>query len=215
MQRGFTGIFLLIWLLGLLVIFAGFYIYIKDNRTVNQTPEVVLLPTPTPSPWKVYTNDKYGLQIRYPLLGVIHEKDRYIEGECGQVLKEQKNEIILDNLFKIKIVGWQGTIAEYLTVLGAKNQYDLELLDNAGAEEAVKVIGLKKGAEYAVGYPPLVYVQAIYKKNGNIFIVKSIPFHQTLGGCIDPAVMDPVKYAKFQDQEWKTINNLKFVDLAE
>lgn len=182
------------------------------------------IPSPTERPvlWKTYHNTKYGFELAYPVRGVIHMDEQYQEGECGDKIKEkaqQTGRIIqtyvaettrVDNFFEIVVLDWNGTIEQYLGAIGAKEQYELNFFSGSLAEEAVEVVGLKKGAEYAVGYPPLAYVSHIFRKGPHLFLVKNLLTHDDVGGCINPAVLDPVKYEKFVNQKWDLKASFKF-----
>lgn len=211
MQRGFAGIFLAVGLLLAALAGSWYFIQVQNAKPVVSPVRAVQPPTPTPSPWKTYTNNKYGFIIDYPIEGVIHQEDEYLEGECGQAIKEEKGgKIVFDNLFEMQIVPWKGSVDEYLISKGAKNAYESELLTGSGADEAIHLVGLKKDFEVAVGYPPLVYTHYVYKKGENIFTVKTPPTHNNPGGCVNPNIIDPVKYAKYQKEGWDFAKSFRF-----
>lgn len=223
MPRGFIGVYLM---LALITVSALGVIFLmlsgkKGNleslpvqpKTVDAVVDPTLTPTPIPI-WKIYTNEKYKFQVTYPARGVIHNTDDYSEGECGEAIKETVNgggsTILVDNLLEIQVFPWTGTLDDYLIQRGAKNQYNFEVIEGSGALEAVKVLGLKQGAEYAIGYPPLVYIRDMYKKDNNLILLKTIPFHPNVAACVDPHLVDPVKYAKYLEQGWNMDDSLKF-----
>lgn len=207
-NKGFTAVYLLIAVV--IVLIGGVYCFTRPVKPVFLQPQI--LPTPTPSPWKTYINQKYGFSFTYPKEGVIWQEKGYQEGECGQAISEEKDQLFLDNFYKIQIVSWEGTVDDYLISRGAKNQYNIEPLEGSGADEAIKVLNLKKGSEYAVGYPPLVYIDYIYKASPGdfIFLITNFPSPTNKGGCIHPKVLDPAKYAKYINQGWDFGKNFKF-----
>lgn len=189
----------------------GFYFW--NNKSDNKLPvpnQIFTSPTPTLSPWKTYVNNQLGMKITYPGEGVILTDKSYAEGECGKAIKETGSEISLDNFFKIKIVPWTGTLDEYLVSQRAKNAYDLEKIEGSGADEAINLVGLKKNFEVAVGYPPLVYVKYLFKKGDNLYLVSRFQNPINKGGCINPEVLDPSKYAQYLDLGWNQKNSFKF-----
>jgi hypothetical protein len=99
---------------------------------------------------------------------------------------------------------------EFIASKGAANKYDLEKIISTNADEAVAFKGLKKGVEYAVGYPPMAYTAALYKKGELILQIISIQNPGNFGGCLNPDLVDPVKYDKYKKLDWKLENNLKF-----
>lgn len=204
-------------LLGIVLIFSlGGYIWLRNYSNKNTT--LILTnktsPLPTPSPWKAYTNTQYGFQLTYPKEGMILSKDGYVKGECGQAIGEEKNQegetIKFDNFFEIRIVKWSRTIGDYLSFKGAKNIYDLKLTASSSAYQGIKLLGLKKGVEYAVGFPPLVYVNYIYQKGNHLYIFKDLEHPENLGGCINQIFLDPVKHAHFKNLKWDLDQSLKF-----
>ncbi|MCL5783924.1 MAG: hypothetical protein M1142_01015 [Patescibacteria group bacterium] len=201
-----------------------------DNITakVNIAPPVnaqVATPSPTPTPilWKTYTNSKYQFQLTYPAQGMVLTKEGYREGECGQAIGEgtqQSNRIIpgpvqetikMDNFFEIVVLNWPGTIDQYLESLGVKNKYDIFSFSSSGADEAIQVIGLKPGKEYAIGYPPLAYVNYIYKKEDNLFLIKGLYDPENYGGCIAPSQLDPAAHDHLKIKNWDIKQSLQFI----
>lgn len=217
-NKGYVGVFVLILALLLISGAGGYYLYGQKSDPVPTPVFPQTTSTPTPDPhWKVYKNSTYGFQLAYPAKGVIHKEEEYVEGECGGAIKEKKSGsgsiIDFDNLFEMKIIPWSGSIDGYLASQGAKNKYELEVVATVSAkvDEAVSFHGLKKGVEYAVGYPPLVYVSYVFKKDGNIFVIKNDPNHKNPGGCVNPNFIDPVKYAKYKNQGWDFAKSFKFI----
>lgn len=208
-QKGFAILIILVVIILLILIaLGGFYFW---NKSANKLPApkvpinvlVSPTPTPTPSPWKTYVNEKYGFQVTYPKTGVILTEKSYIEGECGTAIKEIKPGIIdVDNFFQVKIIDWKGTIADYLVSQRAGDIYNTEVIEGSGADEGIYLVGLKKDFETAVGYPPLLYVKYLFKKGNNLVIVSTFLHPENLGGCINPEVLDPSKYAKYTNSGW-------------
>lgn len=211
-EKGFVGFFLLIILIAVVLVGGFYFVKSKEQKPLIK-PEIKVQPTPTPSPWATYINSKYNFSLTYPKLGVIHGENEYFEGECGKEIKEQPNVIIFDNLAEIQIVSWDGSLDDYLVSKGAFGQYDLSPVASSSAYQLIEVIGLKKGAEYAVGYPPLVYINYIYKRDTNVFLIRIPPTHNNIGGCVNPNLVDPVKYSKYKDQGWDFKKNFTFLEI--
>lgn len=174
----------------------------------NTAPKTIIYhsntPTPIPTPsLKSYTNTKYGFTFEYPIKGITQKENIYSEVDCGNAIKENGNEILVDNLFKIQILNWTQSLDDYLISRGSKTTYEFEpISSNMSTESAVKVIGIKKGLELAsIGYPPLMNVNAIYKKSNNLFLIINFE-NPTNEGCINPKELDYTKYEKYIDQNW-------------
>lgn len=219
-SKGFAyPVILVAIVLLILVSLGGIYFW---NRSVNKltAPKVSVkvlalptsTPTPTPSPWKTYVKEKYGLQLIHPKEGVILTDKGYVEGECGKAIKENGDKIDFDNFFQIRIIPWTGTIADYLVSKGAGKIYNTEIITNSGADEGIYLVGLKKDFEVAVGYPPLLYVKYLFKKGNNLIIVSNYLHPENLGGCINPDVIDPIKYAKYISPVWDQKTSFKFIN---
>lgn len=189
---------------------SGFLIYSTQSKT---EPTLVLAqitqPTPTPSPWKVYS-DPAGFNLTYPREGVMVEKDGYTLGECGQQIKNEGETLLVDNFYKIKAVVWQGTLDEYLIQAGAKNSYETVGLEGSGADEAAELLRLKEGFEIAVGYPPLAFTKAVFKKGEQVYLLQTFNIVNNFGGCILPEIADPVRFSDYHNLSWDIIHSLKF-----
>lgn len=180
------------------------------SPTLTQAP---YSPTPTIDPnLKTYTNIKYGFSFEIPIKGITQKGNEFSEIDCGNAIKETANPVLIDNLFKINILNWTQTIDDYLISKRAKDIYTFEQILNSNADEAVKVVSLKKGLEVAsVGYPPLMHIQAIYKKDDNLFIIEDF-VNPSNAGCINPNDLDHTKYSKYVDQNWNVLKSFKFPD---
>lgn len=194
-----------------------------DQQALNQKSQEVLKEKEEESKWKTYTNKKYGYSLKYPRVGMTLAEEDYLEAECGnaiQTKKKQEGRVIssfvtdvigVDNFFEILVLEGPESIDEYLENIWAKNDYNLEFFDGSLADEAVEVKGLKVGAEYAVGYPPLTYVTHIFRKGEKIFLIKNLIHPVNLGGCIHPDWLDPVKHAHLKVRNWDLKESFKFL----
>lgn len=190
----------------------------SDIGTKQQTLAPYLqtvVPKVTPSPWKTYHNGQYNFDVRYPSTGVIAESDAFTKGECGNAIKVGDNKnavssIKLDNFFEIKIVNWDKSIDDYLKQQNSVNIYNIRIISNSGADESIALEGLKKGVEYARGFPPLAYVVALYRKNDKLFILQSFQTPNNFGGCLAPSNVNPADYPEITGQEWNMTESLKF-----
>lgn len=222
-NKGFAGIYILLIVLIIGAVTGGAY-FLKKAPTLpviqasiqaTVTPIPTITPTPTPIVWKTYTNSIYGFSLNYPKKGMILGEEDYFEDECGNSIKEKTDalgyHIRFDNFFEVKIIKREKNIEEYLKSIGAYKMYDLEPITGSGADEAVKVIGLKKGSEIAVGYPPLMYTTHIYKKGDNIFSVIGLENpNKGWEGCTAAVVLDPVAHAHLEVRDWDIAKSLKF-----
>lgn len=232
MPRGFAAVCLTIFFLVVLGVGAVFLIVLNKTKVnvvtskVGPASAVTSLPTPTPVPsWKTYTNSKYRFELTYPKEGMILKETGFEAGECGGAIKAggvQTGRIIsrfvsetiqVDDFFEILVLNWPKSVEEYILAIGAGDQYNLKLIEGSLAEEAVEVVGLKKGAEYAVGYPPLAYISHIYKKGGKLFLIKNLLHPQNLGGCVHPSLLDPVSHShlKVKSSDWDLGKSWKFL----
>lgn len=195
----------------------------EEIKTQTKKPIIKVSPSPRPDPkadnFKTYVNTKFGFEFKYPAKGVIQKEKETAEGECGDSIKENADGILVDNFFQIKIMDWQGTIDDYLIQIGARNKYELETIEASNADEAIKVISIKKGLELSsIGFPPLMYVSNIYKKDTNLFII----MHKThppepinLNGCLNPKDLDFTKYPQYANQIWDVAASFKFFPKAK
>lgn len=184
-----------------------------DGSWVSRTgPKCEFAPCPAPTiNLKSYKNTKYGFELSYPAKGIIQNGTDFSEGECGNVIKETGNNILVDNLFKIQVVDWTKTIDDYLVGKGAKKIYEIKPIIGSNADEAIEIAGIKKGLEVtSVGYPPLMNIPYIYKKGDNLFQIIYF-LHASNGGCINPKDLDHTKFPKFADQNWNVKDSFKFI----
>lgn len=211
-QNGYITILVIFTALVILV-GAGSYLLnnqndqVKGSHTLNQANII----SPPASPWKTYTNNILGFDITYPRVGVVVTEEGYQQGECGLAIKESSKEtILIDNFYKIKTVDWEGTLDEYLVKAGAKNSYETAPLEGSGAEEAVELLRLKEGFEIAVGYPPLAFTKAVFKKGDNIYLMQTFNVVNNFGGCILPATADPTQFSDYHKLDWNILTSIKF-----
>lgn len=214
-QAGIAHIFLILIIIVVIVFGIVGYLFFKQTQLSTNVKGVNLIPkaTPTsaPSPWKIYENEKYKFKITYPRVGAIWNEGELNEGECGNAIKEDNEVILVDNFYKLKKTPFEGTLEEYLTSQRAANAYEREAIVESGADEAIKLLGLKNGFEVAVGFPPLAYVKAIFKKGDSVFLIQEIVHNPSnAGGCVQPAVVDPTKYPEISNQNWDIVTNFKF-----
>lgn len=202
----------LVLVLVIFVLAGGYFYWQKVDKVSEYTP-VVVRPVPSIplSPWKVYKNAENNFTVTYPKTGLIWSKDGSFVGECGSVIKEEKNIVSVDNFYKIKKVSFEGSLDEYLVSQRAKNAYITEPLADTGADEALKLVRLKPDFEIAVGYPPLLYTKAVFKRNDEVFLLQEIIYNpDNEGGCVQPSVVDPSKYPDIAKLEWDLPKSIKF-----
>lgn len=148
-------------------------------------------PTPQSTHMKTYNNEGYNLLIEYPEKS-LNPQNKVIE--CGDFIFEEET-IGIDNLAIIQVSDWDRSIGEYLKYLGAADLYNVSAIFDSGAQQALALNSLKtrwKGE----GTPPLWDVEAIYKKDGKIFLVMNSQFLNS--GCLNPT------------DGWKIENHLRF-----
>lgn len=224
-EKGFTGVllivgFLVILVLLVLVMFLGKVAWVQISKLqIVSPPKAQPTPAPpppiTPSPWKTYINNKYNFELAYPAKGITIKETEHQEGECGTYISEKSSggeeRILVDSFFEIKIISWEGTLEDYLRQKGAWDAYNFEQILNTGADEAVEVRGLKQEVSYAVGYPPLRFITRIFKKGEKLFLIQDFHNAEYFGGCLNPKVLDPVKYTNIVNLEWDLKKNFKFL----
>ncbi|MDO8639087.1 MAG: hypothetical protein Q7R43_05930 [Candidatus Daviesbacteria bacterium] len=212
MHKGFAHPVVLL-VVFLLLLVGGIWFFTRQptsSSVISQVTSLKVSPTPTPSPWKTYKNDQYGFELTYPREGVLVTDKGNIEGECGNAIGEESGKINVDNFFQVKVIDWSGTIQDYLVSKGAGTIYNTEIIEGSRALEGLYLVGLKKDFEVAVGYPPLLYVKYLFKKGNNLILVSNYLHPTNLGGCINPDVIDPIKYKKYLDLGWDQKNSFKF-----
>jgi len=207
-QKGFSLILAVLIVAALL---AGGLYFSRSQKITSPAQLITSLPIPTPSPWNIYQGD--GFEITYPKNGVIAQDHGYTEGECGTGIKEDprdKSVLLFDNFFKIKEISWDKTLDEYLISTRAKNAYETDVLEGSGADEAIKLLKLKPGFEVAVGYPPLAFTKAVFKKGEKVYLLQSFNTITNFGGCVLPTIVDPVKYPEVSKSTWDPLTRIKF-----
>lgn len=215
-ETGFALLPLMLAIVLIILLSIVAYFYWQTAQNVAKAPESLsVVKTPEPSAsvslWKTYENQENKFEISYPVRGLVWSKEGYSTGECGLAIKEEKDIVTVDNFYTIKFSSFDGTLDEYLVSQRAKNAYEIENIVDSGADEAVRLLRLKPDFEIAVGYPPLFYVKAVFKKGENIYLLKEI-IHNPVneGGCVQPAVVDPTKYPDIAKQEWDLAKSIKF-----
>ncbi|RJP47558.1 MAG: hypothetical protein C4584_00185 [Armatimonadetes bacterium] len=195
-----------------IIAFTSFY-FISQSATNQPISQVIPKPTLTPTPiptTKTYTNSEYGFMVTYPIEGIVFDIQKSKPGKCGNLIKKENQDIRIDNLFIVKVTNWTNTLNDFLKSKGALDEYELIPLQNTGADAAFEVGPLKKDVEYAVGFPPLMYIESIYKKGDYIFMTSYSPTMEKAGGCLNPAHLDQTKYPMYYDESWNIKNNIKF-----
>lgn len=189
---------------------SGFLVYSIQPKSepILALPQIVK-PTSTPSPWKTYS-DPAGFTLTYPRVGAVVEEHKYVLAECGNKIKTEGGILLVDNFYKIKTVDWTGTLEDYLIQAGAKNAYETKVLEGSGADEAVELLRLKEEFEIAVGYPPLAFTKAVYKKGDQIYLMQTYNVINNFGGCILPEIADPARFADYHKLNWDITQSLKF-----
>lgn len=186
-----------------------------NNQNLTELSKKIVDQKAEEAKWKRYQNSQYNFELKFPGRGIVLGEKDDLEGECGGAISEKsKGNILVDNFFEIKVAEGQETVENYLASIAAKDQYNLESFTAEGADEAVEVLGLKKGAEYAVGYPPLIYVTHIFRQGERIFLIKDFLHPENIGGCINPKVLDPVKYPKIANKDWNLKKSFKFITVS-
>lgn len=207
-QNGSITIVLLLFIIftGL----TGFLVYsIQPKSESIIALAQIVKPIPPPSSWKTYS-DPAGFTLTYPRVGVVVGEHAYILAECGNKIKTEGGILLVDNFYKIKTVDWTGTLDDYLIKAGAKNAYETKILEGSGADEAVELLRLKEGFEIAVGYPPLSFTKAVYKKGEKIYLMQTYNVVNNFGGCILPGIADPARFTDYHNLNWDITQSLKF-----
>src|SRR3989344_2183908 len=150
-QRGIAS--LLILLIVLIVLVAGgvwYFLGSKGNTPIKITaPQLIASPSPTPDSWNTYTNKDYGFEVTYPATGVVINKEGALSiGACGNAIKTNSsasaiNNVTVDNFFGIKVLPWDGSIADFMKSKGAVQKYNTNVVNGTGADEAIALNGLR------------------------------------------------------------------------
>lgn len=194
-------------------------------------PPTTITSTPTPidvtASWKTYTNKEYGFEIKYPRVAKVFQNSESWSksGECGKGIKQgftesdktengfvqqYEHQIFIDNFTTIRIKKWDKSINEYIKSQKADGFWETKIIQESNADEAIKLNQTKALKPYE-GYPPLSYVDAIYKKNGKLFFLMSSQGFNSLDGCVlESDLKESVNSTfKFIDNlaDWKTYKN--------
>ena len=178
-----------------LLIFLNFPTFKITQVSYSETTKdkYVSSPTPVSSHLKTYKNEDYNLLIEYPKKS-LSPQDKVID--CGNFISENEG-VMLDNLALIQISDWNQSIGEYLKTMGAQDLYNVSAIVDSGAKQALALNSLKTRWKGEEGPPPLWDVEAIYKKDGKLFLVMDSSFLNE--GCMNQAGLG-----------WKIENHLRF-----
>ena len=185
------------YLLAILFVVGLFFIFLhyprKSTKVINM-PVVVqnsVIPTPinsgTTSPsWKTYTNVKYGFEITYPKSGQLQNPSR--TGECGLNITEMDPNtaspyVAIDNFFGVFSLKWNGTIADYLKKNDPSGVTIHHSIKAATADEAIQIDGYDQN-KLTEGYPPLAYVNYVFRKGDHLIYLAGFQNTVIENGCV-------------------------------
>lgn len=217
-QKGFSFVWIVLLLVLVAVSVATYFIFKVEETKVTQARQASIKnspsPYPSPSPWKVYTDEINSFSITYPRTGVVLNQDEKNKGECGNSIIADSgintDNVLVDNFFEIRVIKWNGSIEDYMKSQGATKAYDTHKVEGTNAQEALALDGLAKGVEYARGYPPLMYVKALYLDQGKLYLMKTVQNPVNFGGCIPPHMADPSQYPDITRTKWDMTSSIKF-----
>ena len=198
-----------------IIIILGLALYLIVSRS-TQTPYNNTNPTSyntSPSPattnLNLYTSDKYRFTLEYPRVGLDPNQNLI---DCGKFISENSslfapdNSLVVDNIALIEVINWNKSIDEYISSQGATGIYNTSKILSSGADNAIKIDGIKT-AWTGEGYAPMAYVADIFQKDGKLFITQN---QQNFinNGCIAPKDLNAAPTSV--DKTWRIEDHLRF-----
>lgn len=167
------------------------------------------IPSPATTNLSLYTNDKYRFTLEYPKVGLDHQNNLI---DCGKFISENNtlfapdNSLIIDNIAIIEVAAWSKSIEDYISSQGAAGIYNTSKILSSGADDGVKIDGLKTPWS-GEGYAPLGYVSDIYQRDGKLFLVQNQQNFMN-DGCIAPKDLSAAPSSV--DRTWRIEDHLRF-----
>ncbi|HVZ66945.1 MAG TPA: hypothetical protein VG917_01665 [Patescibacteria group bacterium] len=178
--------------------------------------------------WNTYTNEQYGITIKYPAEGYIQEPGcfdggsckKVILGACGNGIKvspwtKSSTFIQLDNMMGIIVNNYNGSIDNFITSQGgdAKSytvipmKSDNPYVNVKGSDDAVLIGPAKAQENYVPPVPSIVAPSYIVKKGDYIFQIAPLQNSGSKTGCLPPA---GTKSSSFQSAFWNIPHSISF-----